>query len=185
MLLLAATAAAQAPAAAPVPVAEPAPSAAAAAAATDPLRPTGPVTVSADRAEWQEGGLMRYSGNVMLTSETLQLSGQSLELRQLDSGRYQAKVTGTPARMSHAAANAQGQPQPAITATARTLNYDSEIGVVEVMGEARMARGGDEITGEHIRYNVPQRRIEAAGGNGSQVRIVIQPPADKPAGNQP
>jgi lipopolysaccharide export system protein LptA len=160
---------------APVPIAPPQP--ATPAATRDPLRPTGPVTVTADRAEWQESGLTRYTGNVTLTSDTLTLSGQSLELRQFEDGRYEARIAGAPARLTHPAPVSAREAQPPISAAARNLHYDSASGLVDVIGDARMARGGDEITGEKIRYNVRQRRIEASGGNGSQVRIIIQPPA--------
>lgn len=148
-----------------------------AAKATDPLRPTGPVTVTADRAEWQDGGVMRYSGKVSLESETLRLSGDSLELRQAADGQYEASIRGAPARLGHAAgADRNGQALPPVSAEAKSLSYDSRIGVVNLAGGARMVRGGDEISGEDIRYNVIERRIQAQGGNGGQVKIIIQAP---------
>lgn len=148
--------------------------------AKDPLRPTGPVTITADRAEWQDGGVMLYTGHVLLESDTLKLAGSRLELRQAEDGQYEARITGEPAQLTHpASVDQNSQPLPPVTAEARQLSYDSRSSIVHVSGGARMARGGDEITGEDIRYNVSERRIQAEGGRGGQVRIVIQPPAPK------
>lgn len=158
---------------APVALAQPAGTASA------PLMPTGPVTISADRAEWQQGGAMLYSGNVSLVSDTLKLSGDRLELQQFTGGQYLAQVSGAPARLSHAAApGADGKATPPVSAESAKLSYDSRTGVVDIVGGARLSRGADEITGNEIRYNALERRIQAAGGSGGQVKIVIQPPAE-------
>lgn len=147
------------------------------------LRPSGPVTVTADRAEWEQDGAMVYTGTVALTSDTLQLSGERLELRQHDNGEFEATITGSPARLSHPGMrNRRGEQGPPVSAQARTLHYDSRSSVVDIQGQARLTRGQDEVQGEQIRYDVAQRRIRAAGGEGGQVRIVIQPPAGTRAG---
>ncbi len=150
------------------------------------FRPTGPVTVTADRAEWSEGGPMRYSGNVGLSSDSLKLRGDSLELLQRAQGEFDARVGGKPAQLDHA-----GQPGGAgsaakpVTAQAGELQYDSTTGIVQLVGNARLMRGGDEITGDRIRYDVRARRIQADGGGGGQVKIVIQAPPKAGAGTTP
>lgn len=146
----------------------------------DALRPTGPVTITADRAEWSKVGVMIYIGNVSLVSDKLKMSGDRLELTQFPNNQYTAKITGNPAHLDHAGEpNEKGEPTPNVTADAKTLNYDSRTGVVDVIDNARMTRGKDEVTGSNIRYNVAERRIQATGGDGGQVKIVIQPPPDK------
>ncbi|HEX4895255.1 MAG TPA: LptA/OstA family protein [Solimonas sp.] len=143
-------------------------------------RPTGPVTVTADRAEWEQGGPMRYLGHVALSSETLQLKGDSLDLKQLANGDFDARVAGGPATLDHAGTpGATGPAAQAVSARARQMNYNSATGVVELVGDARLTRGSDEIVGESIRYDVNARRIRAAGGDAGQVKIVIQPPPMK------
>lgn len=146
------------------------------------LRPTGPVTINADRAEWEKGGAMVYTGNVRLESADLKLSGAKLMLKQFESGEFEAKVDGGPATLDHAgiAAGADGT-RPPVSAKARQLTYDSRSEIVEIAGEAVLTRGTDEIKGDKVRYDVANRRIEAAGG----VQIVIQPPAKKTAAPAP
>jgi lipopolysaccharide export system protein LptA len=139
-------------------------------------RPSGEITVTADRTEWQQSGITRCTGNVRLTSDTMELRGDVLELKQFDDGRLShAHVTGEPAQMSDAA----GDNAPPITAHAKKLDYDARTNLVELSGGAVLTRGADKITGESIRYDVAQRRVQASGGNAGQVKIVIQPPKEK------
>lgn len=152
----------------------------------DALRPTGPVTVTADRAEWEQNGAMVYTGNVLLSSDTLKLKGDRLELRQLAGGQFTASVTGNPARLDHPGLKEKnGQAGPPVSAEARTLNYDSRSSMVDILGNAHLTRGKDQIDGDNIGYDAAARRIKAAGGQGGQVKIVIQPPPKASSGASP
>ena len=140
------------------------------------LRPTGPVTITAKNVDWAQNGLMVYSGDVKLVSDTLKLDGDKLELEQLGDGQYRAKVYGNPANLRHdAAPGTTDKPEPPVTARGKTLFYDSKAGQIDVTGNARVTRGDDELTSETIHYNVNQRRIQADGGSGGPVKIIIQP----------
>ena len=141
------------------------------------LRPTGPVTIEADQAEWEKGGAMVYSGNVRLLSGELVLQGERLQLRQFEDGEFEAQVEGGPALLDHAGlAPEQGQARQPVSARARALTFDTRIDIVQLTGDALLTRGSDQIRGQSIRYDVSNRRIRAQGGEGGQVRIVIQPP---------
>jgi lipopolysaccharide export system protein LptA len=145
---------------------------------TDALRPTGPVTLTADRGEWVESGEMLYEGNVTLQSDTLKLAGARMTVIQLADGQFQAQILGNPARLDHAGrAGASGIAAQSVSAEAARIDYDSRRGVIQLTTEARLLRGGDEVTGEQIDYVVAERRVRASGGSSGQVRIVIQPPA--------
>ena len=144
-------------------------------AANAPRRPNGPVTVTADRAEWQQAGMMHYNGHVQLSMDTLDLHGDNLELKQLEGGLYEAHLTGEPARLNDSGKDGA----PPVSAEGRKIDYDARSAIVELTGGAVLMRGTDHLTGENIRYDVAARRVQAAGGSGGQVRIVIQPPPDK------
>jgi len=144
----------------------------------DDLKPTGPVTLTSDKAELVQGNSAIYTGNVVLTSDTLKLEGDRVELKQFGGGQYEAKITGGPARMNHAGT---GVDNPAVAARAKTLKYDSRSGILDLITDAFVMRGDDEITGNTIKYDVKERRIQASGGDGGQVKIIIQPAKDEPA----
>ncbi|HUS25131.1 MAG TPA: lipopolysaccharide transport periplasmic protein LptA [Candidatus Binatia bacterium] len=133
--------------------------------------PDGPVTITADRAEFGQEGVMQYRGHVKLVSGQLELTGERLDLEQPAKGQYVARVTGRPAKLRHAG---EGPAQPPIAASANQIDYDSRIGTVEMKQDVQLDRGGDVLSGETLLYDVAARRI-TAGGTGSQVRIVIQP----------
>jgi len=141
------------------------------------LRPTGAVTVTADHAELIEGNYAVYTGKVEVKSDTLTMRGDRLELRQTSAGQYTAKVTGNPATLNH---HSTGVEDPAVTARAQTLNYDSKTTTVKLSGQAQLTRGGNVVDGEEITYDLTQHRVQAIGGDGGQVKMVIQPP---PAGH--
>jgi lipopolysaccharide export system protein LptA len=151
----------------------------------DALRPTGPVTLTADRAEWVQGGTAQYTGHVSLSSDNLQLRGNEMTVTQGSGNNFEALITGSPAKLDHrGVAGAEGLTAQPVSAQARQIDYDSRTGVVRLTGAAELLRGSDQITGEQIDYIVAQRRIRASGGDTGQVRIVIQPPQrDTPADN--
>lgn len=142
------------------------------------LKPTGPVTLTSDKAELVQGNSAVYTGNVVLSSDTLKLEGDRVELKQYAGGQYEAKITGGPAKMNHVG---NGPENPPVSAHARTLNYDSRSGVLDLISEAFVMRGNDEITGDTIKYDVNERRIQASGGSGGQVKIILQPNKDPEA----
>jgi len=137
--------------------------------------PEGPVTITADRAEFERNGVMLYRGNVRLVSDRLTLTGERVELRQPSPGQFEARITGTPARLSHAGE----ADSPPIAAAAGRIDYDTRQEVVSLSGGAQLERGTDVLTGESIRYEIATRRISATGVDGGQVRIVIQQPEAK------
>lgn len=141
------------------------------------LRPSGPVTITAKTAEFVQGSMAVYTGDVVLNSNTLKLDGDRVELQQFGGGDYTAKVTGGPAHVNHAG---DGPENPPLAARAKTLNYDSRNGILDMIGEAYALRGSDQVTGDTIRYIVREHRIQAGGGEG-RVTVIIQPRDDATA----
>lgn len=142
------------------------------------LRPKGPVTVTADRAEFDKTGVMIYTGSVLLVSDTLQLKGDRLELRQFPSDQYEAKLKGSLAHMEQSGdVDEKGQPLPPMLADGLEMLYDTRTGMLDITGQAKAVRGKNEVNGNTIRYNVNERRVQANGGQGGQVKIIIQSPS--------
>lgn len=146
------------------------------------LRPSGPVTVKADRVDWVQDSAMKYSGNVSLASDTLSVRGAEMEIKQYADGNFEATISGKPAQLDHAPRpDTTGLAAQPVSAEAQTIRYDSRNGTADLAGGARLRRGSDEINGEMIGYIVGERRIRAASGGGSgQVTITFDPPPPKP-----
>lgn len=145
---------------------------------TELLRPDGPVTLTADSAEWVQGGAMEYEGNVSLQSGALTLRGDRMTVTQSADGQFEAQIIGAPAHLKHLGVpdsqkSITAQP---VDAEAKQMDYSSREGVIRLRDGARLLRNGDEVAGGLIEYVVAERRIKAAGGQNGQVRIVIQPP---------
>jgi lipopolysaccharide transport protein LptA len=143
--------------------------------------PRGPIKITAERADLERREMALYRGNVKLVSAELELGGDRLELRQPAKGQFHAVLTGKPARLNH-----QGAADvPPLSASAGKIVYDTRTSLVELSGGASLTRGSDTVSSDSISYNLAARRISASGAGGSQVQIVIEPPAgngqEKPA----
>lgn len=141
------------------------------------LRPSGAINVTAKRAELIQGSSAVYSGDVVMDSDTLKLDGERLELKQFPGSQYLATLTGTPAHMSHPGT---GPDNPPMTAHAKTIVYDSRSGIADLIGDAFVTKGQQNISADTIHYNVAEKGLLASGGDDGRVHIVI-PPAGEPA----
>ena len=128
---------------------------------------TGPIKITAQRAELERREYALYRGRVKLVSQDMVLTGDRLELRQPGKGQFEARLTGAPARLEHRG-DAKGPP---VSASASQIVYDTRTATVE-------------LSGGQVRYNLEARRISAAGSGESQVQLTITPPSEQP-GEQP
>jgi lipopolysaccharide export system protein LptA len=134
------------------------------------MRPNGPVTIGANRAELVQGNSAVYVGSVTMDSDTLKMDGDRLELNRFSDGQYTAKFTGSPVHMSHAST---GPDNPPVSAHAKVMNYDSRAGLIDLEGDAELTRGSDKTTADKIRYYLADQRYEASGSDGGNGRVTI------------
>lgn len=132
-----------------------------------------PLEITADTAEIQRSGDMRYEGNVVFTSATLEARGERLQLSRDTEGNVRIRITGEPARLEHSPEAEDTRP---VDAEANRIDYDRATGVIEMTGAVVVQRGTDRISGEALRYAMIEQRITANGGDsGGRVRITIDP----------
>ncbi|HEX7381169.1 MAG TPA: lipopolysaccharide transport periplasmic protein LptA [Nevskiaceae bacterium] len=137
------------------------------------FRPTGPVNVTADRAELVQGDYAIYSGQVVMTSNTMDMTGNRLEMRQLKNGQYTATLTGNPAHMKHPSS---GPADPPVTAHALHMFFDSATQQLTLTDDAKLTRGSNVVEGKTIHYDALSHHVQANGGTNGRVHMVIQPP---------
>jgi lipopolysaccharide transport protein LptA len=145
------------------------------------VRLTGPIKITAERAELERREYALYRGRVKLVSQDMVLTGDRLELRQPGKGQFEVRLTGAPARLDHAGDDAGALP---VSASAATIVYDTRTATVELSGGVQLARGGDQLAGSQVRYNLAARRITAAGSGEGQVQLTITPPPSEETGEK-
>ncbi len=133
-----------------------------------------PITIEADRLELdQKRGSSHYQGNVLLQQGALQIKADSITLHTVNKKLQRAVAKGQPATLLQ-----QGDtPETAMRAEAQLMEYLPQNGQVELTGQARLWRNGNEFSGEQISYNLKQQLVKASGseqGDG-RVRVLLQP----------
>ncbi len=148
-------------------------------AAAQTAQKPAPITIEADRLELdQKRGSSHYRGNVLLQQGGLQIKADSITLYTVNKKLQRAVAEGLPATLLQ-----QGDtPETAMRAEAQRMEYLPQSGQVELLGQARLWRNGNEFSGEQISYNLKQQLVKASGseqGDG-RVRVLLQPETSAP-----
>lgn len=119
----------------------------------------------------RERGVAIYRGNVRVERGSIEIRGDTLELRVVDEELVEAVIRGTPATFvqTHDGGRAPTR------AEAAELVYDVVAGQVYLRGAVRVIQGGNEVVSEDLRYDLDSERVVAGGESGSRVRVTIQP----------
>ncbi len=118
-----------------------------------------------------------FTGDVKLTQGTLVIRADKIVVTQIEANFKRGVATGQPAsfRQKREGLNEYAE------GFAERVEYDSKHSTVHLFGLARIKRGGDEVSGDHIVYN-SETGVFQATGNGApnepgkgRVHAVIQP----------
>lgn len=109
-----------------------------------------------------------YQGNVVLTQGTLMLRADHLQVTQNADGLDKVSATGRPVAFRQ---KADGRDEY-IEGFADRIEYDGVNNQLELIGQARLRRGTDELRGAQISYNA----------NTGFYKVVGQPNAKTPSG---
>lgn len=124
-----------------------------------------------------------YQGNVILSQGTLMLRADRVQVTQNESGLETLSATGQPATFRQ---KLDGRDE-FINGFASRIEYDSTNSQLEMIGQAQLRRGNDELRGARISYNANTEFYKVVGQPDAQtpagrVRAVIRP---KPRTGQP
>ncbi|MFO7594418.1 MAG: lipopolysaccharide transport periplasmic protein LptA [Pseudomonadota bacterium] len=138
-----------------------------------------PITVEADRLEInQQTGVSIYQGNVRLQQDTLLLQAQRLELHSTEGQVQKAYAEGSPVHLEHE----DTETGMTTRAEASHMEYRLSDGVMELKGDARLWRGRDEFSGNHLIYDTDNNVVKAFGDtekdDKGRVRVILQPKED-------
>lgn len=124
-----------------------------------------------------------YQGNVILSQGTLTLRADRVQVTQNAGGLDTLTAVGRPVAFRQ---KVDGRDE-FIEGFANRVEYDSVDGQLELIGEARLRRGSDELRGAQISYNANTEFYKVVGQPDAKtpagrVRAVIRP---KPRSEQP
>ena len=124
-----------------------------------------------------------YEGNVILSQGTLMLRADRVQVTQNAEGLDKVVASGRPVSFRQ---KVDGRDE-FIEGYARRIEYAGATSQLELIGEARLRRNGDELRGAQISYNANTEFYKVVGQPDAQtpagrVRAVIRP---KPRAEQP
>lgn len=124
-----------------------------------------------------------YQGNVILSQGTLTLRADRVQVTQNANGLDKVSAVGRPVAFRQ---KVDGRDE-FIEGFADRIEYSGADGQLELIGQARLRRGSDELRGAQISYNANTEFYKVVGQPdaktpGGRVRAVIRP---KPRSDQP
>ena len=143
-----------------------------------------PVNLEADTVTLDDiNKVSVYQGNVILSQGTLMLRADRVQVTQNAAGLDRISASGRPVAFRQ---KLDGR-EEFIEGFADRIEYDSVSSQLELIGQARLRRGVDELRGAQISYNANTEFYKVVGQPGAmtpsgRVRAVIRP---KPRADQP
>ncbi len=142
----------------------------------------GSLSIHADRADTSalefSNTLWTFTGNVQISTEDTRIDADKAQLRFVDHKLVSAVVTGDPATFEQETTT---DDEKKITrGRAGVIDYDVSNGILQLKSDARINQGANEISGNVLRYDMPNERIVAdSDSEGTQrVHITIVPPEE-------
>ena len=136
-----------------------------------------PIHIRADRAEVdQNAEKVVYRGSVQVDQGTMRVQAEEMTVEYREQKVVRITAHGTPARYQQLLEADKGE----VKADARTIVYHTQEERVDLQGDAFLSQGGNEIAGEHIRYDIVAGKVNAESGEQGPVRVIVQPAARNP-----
>lgn len=149
----------------------------------------GLLAISADEATADPADFVNsrwvFTGNVLIKNAEAEVRCATAELTYRDNVLQGAVLRGTPAEFS------QPRTRQRLPTEGRAdrLDYDPLAGRIQLIGNARLGDGSNEIKGDRIDYDLRREVVSAGAGTGGPVRMRIAPgervPGTSPAPRKP
>ncbi|MBX3705109.1 MAG: lipopolysaccharide transport periplasmic protein LptA [Pseudomonadales bacterium] len=133
-----------------------------------------PIHIRADAAEMdQTSERIVYRGAVRVDQGSLRVDAEQITVEYEDQKVVRIVAQGGPATYRQELENPSGE----VVAQATNITYLTRDERLELHGGAFLSQQGNEISGDTIVYDMVAGRVEAVSGEGSPVRMVLQPAA--------
>jgi len=134
-----------------------------------------PLEVEADRKHTDyKGGQAVYEGKVIIRQGRMLIHADKAILTLRDNQLDRAQLEGKP--VTYQDVDEQGLP---LSGQALKMDYkvnDKTTGdILTLTGQAKIERNKDTLSSERITYNLKSEVMDAGGGQGDRVRMILQP----------
>jgi lipopolysaccharide transport protein LptA len=112
-----------------------------------------------------------FTGDVRLKNGATEATCDRAELTFRTNQLRRAALSGSPATFTQSATNGK----PATTGRSRTLEYDLESQIIQLVADAFLSDGRNQIAGSRIRYDLAREVVSAGADAGGNVQMRITP----------
>ena len=139
-----------------------------------------PIHIEGDDAEIdQTNDTIVYTGSVEVIQGTLRVFGDKMIVKIKGDQVERIITEGAPARYRQQLEDDQGE----VEAEAESIIYHTSEERIYLNGEATLTQLGNRLSGESIRYDIVNGRVDAsAGQDEGRVRMVLEP-SSQPTAN--
>lgn len=132
-----------------------------------------PIYLSADKVSYsQSTNKATYTGNVIITQGSLKITASTLVVTlNADKSIASAQATGNLASFEQIFSTDKGLAK----GVAQKIDYNAKTGILSMTGNAKLTQDGANFSGNSIRYSLKMGDMEATGGQGKRVELVIAP----------
>jgi lipopolysaccharide export system protein LptA len=136
-----------------------------------------PIHIRADNAEIDnKSKRVIYRGSVQVDQGTLQVTADEMTVEYQDQKVVRIVATGQPARYKQ---QLEAEDE-LVNADASTIIYYTQDERVDLKGAASLEQQGNTVTGDFIRYDIVEGKIDATAEGDNRVRMELQPAFSKP-----
>lgn len=135
-----------------------------------------PINIHADSAELdQNKSIAIYHGSVKMQQGTMTVTGDKMTIELEDQQVVRVIAEGDRAHYQQ-----QINPDESmVLADAKKITYFTADQRVELVGNAHLTQDNNEFTGELIKYNTVEGKVDASANGQGSVQMILQPAALK------
>lgn len=141
-----------------------------------------PIHIRADNAEIdQQQGLVVYRGKVRVDQGTLRVTADEMTVEYVEQKVVKITAIGTPAHYQQQIEVDKEQ----VKAHSSTIIYYTQDERLDLLGDAFLTQEGNEITGDQIKYDIVEGKVDAQAQSDDRVRMILQPAPRTSAATEP
>ncbi len=131
-----------------------------------------PIHIRADNAEIDnKSKRVIYRGSVQVDQGTLRVTADEMTVEYQDQKVVRIVAVGEPARYKQ---QLEAEDEM-VNADASTITYYTQDERVDLQGDASLEQEGNTITGDFIRYDIVDGKIDATAEGNNRIEMELQP----------